>query len=90
LRCAQEALTNAARHGSAANVWIDLRPRDAGWMLAARDDGHAANASIRPGHGLRGVTERLREVGGRVEWGLNAGGGFELRAWVPGRSEGAA
>lgn len=93
LRCAQEALTNAARHGGAANVWLELEARDAGWQLAARDDGRAAgetSPSIRPGHGLRGVEERVREVGGRVEWGPRAGGGFELRAWVPATPEGAA
>ncbi len=84
LRCGQETVTNAARHGRAANLWIDLSARDAGWLLQARDDGHAEPpASAWPGHGLRGVEERVSELGGRVRWGPAPSGGFEIEAWIP-------
>lgn len=86
VRCAQEAITNASRHGEAANLAIDLERSDGGWLLTARDDGRGTQAisdDAEPGYGLRGVEERFRELGGWARWGPAEGKGFELRAWLP-------
>jgi signal transduction histidine kinase len=82
LRTVQEALTNAARHGGADNLWLALH-RDAGALrLEARDDGRG-QGELRFGNGLTGMRERLRAVGGDVEAGALAGGGVRLSAWLP-------
>lgn len=88
LACAREAVTNATRHGAAANVWIALRREREAWILEARDDGRASGATAAAtGHGLRGLAERLEALGGTLDAGPRADGGFELRARAPAGEE---
>jgi signal transduction histidine kinase len=88
LRCAQEAITNAARHGGAANLWLTIVAGEDGLRLVARDDGRPGGP-VEPGHGLSGLRERVEALGGRVRWGAAAAGGFELEAWLPASPEAA-
>jgi signal transduction histidine kinase len=83
VRCVQEVITNTARHANARNLWLRLEPRDGGVGLHARDDGDGA-ATVTPGHGLTGMRERFAEHGGAVEFSTTPGGGFEVRAYMPG------
>ncbi len=85
LRCAQEALTNAARHGRAQNLWLALSHRDGVIELEARDDGRGAR-EVQPGNGLRGMRERLEGAGGTLAIETAEGRGFQLRATIPTRS----
>jgi signal transduction histidine kinase len=82
LRCAQEGLTNALRHSGAAHIAIRLAADGAGIALSVEDDGQAQHAPA-PGNGLRGMRERLEALGGRLEIGVEQGGGLRLRAWLP-------
>ncbi len=82
-RCFQEAITNAIKHAGASNLWVELKQSEAGWEMHVRDDGRGA-ASISPGNGLRGMVERLEEVGGNLQFGSRPGEGFKLRACIPG------
>jgi signal transduction histidine kinase len=82
LRAAQEALTNAARHASAANVWLSLRTEGGLLRLSVEDDGRAPD-DVQPGNGLTGLRERLEGAGGRLELGRGARGGLRLVATVP-------
>jgi signal transduction histidine kinase len=82
LRCAQEAVTNAVRHGGAANLWLELEASAGGLRLVARDDGRPGGP-VEPGHGLAGLRERVEELGGRIRWGAAEGGGFRIEAWLP-------
>jgi len=58
------------------------------WLeIDVTDDGAGAAASVRsPGHGLRGMAERVSAVGGEVRAGPASGGGFTLHARLPLRS----
>src|SRR4051812_7826503 len=85
LRCAQEVVTNAARHAGARNLWLAVSQRDGFVELHARDDGHGAR-QVLPGNGLRGMRERLEGAGGSLAIETAEGHGFELRARVPVRS----
>jgi signal transduction histidine kinase len=85
LRCAQEVVTNAARHAGARNLWLAVSQRDGFVELHARDDGHGAR-EVLPGNGLRGMRERLEGAGGSLAIETAEGHGFELRARVPVRS----
>jgi signal transduction histidine kinase len=82
VRCAQEALTNAARHSRARQVRVELQPDGDTVCLTIADDG-AGCAGFRPGLGLTGMGERLAEVGGGMSVETAPGAGWRLQAWVP-------
>ena len=82
LRCTQEIITNAVRHAGARNLWIHARRVDGGIAIDARDDGTGADAVV-PGHGLRGMRERLAQHGGALEVECRPGEGFHLRLVLP-------
>lgn len=80
LRTAQEALTNAARHSGADNVWLRLARGEGRILLEVRDDGRGSEV-VRPGNGLVGMRERLEALGGGLA--LTGERGFRIDAWVP-------
>lgn len=82
VRAAQEALTNAARHSGAANVWIVLRRDAAGVHLDVRDDGRGSGP-VRFGAGLSGMRERFEALGGGLEVTRGEHGGLALHGWMP-------
>lgn len=82
LRCAQEIITNSVRHAQARNLWLGLVHDVNGVALTARDDGRGVSV-VELGNGLRGMTERLRQMGGELQIETSPGAGFSLRAWVP-------
>jgi signal transduction histidine kinase len=82
LRCVQEIVTNAIRHGQAQNVWIELRRGGSEIELKAHDDGRGAD-EIHAGHGLGGMRHRLEELGGTLTFESRLGEGFALRATLP-------
>ena len=86
LRCAQEIITNAVRHAQADNLWISLREADGQLWLEARDDGRGADRA-EAGHGLSGMLERLRQLGGQLEFETRPGAGFRLQARLPQESQ---
>ena len=83
LRCVQEIITNASRHGGAKNLWIRIARNADGIDLHARDDGRGA-AHITWGNGLKGMRERFEEFSGRIEVTPGAGRGFEVHGFMPG------
>ena len=82
LRCAQEMITNSLRHAQAKNLWISLVPDENGVAMIARDDGRGTDA-VEVGNGLKGMAERLRQLGGELRIESSPGAGFSLHAWVP-------
>jgi signal transduction histidine kinase len=84
LRCAQEIMTNAARHARAANLWIDVARRGAAVEISARDDGVGADA-VQARGGLAGMRERLERLGGSLSIETRPGAGFRVLATLPRR-----
>jgi signal transduction histidine kinase len=82
LRCAQEGITNALRHGCPSEITIWCGRREGAIELHVRDDG-AARPRIRFGHGLTGMRERLEALGGSLRVAPAPGRGVELIASVP-------
>lgn len=82
LRCAQEIMTNAARHARAQNLWIDVSARDRIVEIRARDDGIGAG-DVQPGGGLTGMRARLERLGGTLSIHSQPGSGFHVVATVP-------
>ncbi|GAA4567087.1 sensor histidine kinase [Planotetraspora kaengkrachanensis] len=84
-RIVQEALTNVMRHaGPGARARTHVGTVD-GWLeIDVTDDGIGAAVPGRsPGHGLHGLAERARAVGGELQAGPASGGGFTLHARLP-------
>src|SRR5262245_31434062 len=66
-RIAQEALTNALKHAHARRITVALRRTQASVILEVTDDGigfDPASASDTGGLGLRGMAERVAQLGG--------------------------
>ena len=82
LRAAQEGVTNAVRHAGAHRVWISAVEAEGFIELSVRDDGQGSGA-IEPGNGLTGMRERLKSLGGRLEFGRHPNGGFRVQAILP-------
>ncbi|QXJ19535.1 sensor histidine kinase [Actinomadura graeca] len=82
-RIVQEALTNVVKHAAATTVEVGLA-RD-GDRLAVRvaDDGRGPAGGSPRGFGLLGMIERARSVGGTLDAGPRAGGGFTVTALLP-------
>ncbi|MCU0989456.1 MAG: sensor histidine kinase, partial [Xanthomonadales bacterium] len=77
LRCTQEMITNSVRHAQASNLWLRLVQDENGLALTARDDGRGA-VRFKPGNGLNGMAERLRQLGGELKIETSPGAGFML------------
>lgn len=86
-RVAQEALTNARRHGGPdAEAEVRLRYGDDAVELEVTNTGRAVVA-LRPGLGLVGMRERALASGGTLEAGPRPRGGFLVRLRVPLRTD---
>ena len=83
-RIVQEALTNVLKHARASSVVVTLAFRDSGLELEVVDDGAPLrrNGDV-PGHGLVGMRERVALLGGELETGRRASGGFRVAARLP-------
>ncbi len=83
LRCAQEIITNTARHAGARNLWLNFAYAEAGQLgLHARDDGRGVD-ELEEGNGLSGMRERLAEFGGSVTLDTGLSRGFALTVRLP-------
>lgn len=83
-RIVQEALTNVLKHTRAGSVVVTLAFGDGGLELEVVDDGTPERRdSVAPGHGLVGMRERVALLGGELETGPQADGGFRVAARVP-------
>jgi two-component system NarL family sensor kinase len=85
-RIAQEALMNVRKHAHAHRVEIGLRRRGGRLTLSVRDDG--VGFSVRrprsdDSHGLIGMRERAKLLGGRVTVSSAPGKGTRVIARVP-------
>jgi signal transduction histidine kinase len=83
-RVVQEALTNCVRHARATAIGIVVRARDEVIDVSVSDDGVGLDPSRRAaGFGLRGIEERVRELGGSITLLSAAGQGATLSIKLP-------
>jgi len=68
-RNAQEAITNALRHGGATEVHILLRYEPDQIQMRISNNGSVPDSEqIRKGIGMRGMEERVHLIGGQLHW----------------------
>jgi two-component system, NarL family, sensor histidine kinase UhpB len=98
-RCIQEAITNAIRHGHAANITVELTEKDVGGtsgrksagqsvQLTVTDDGQGMAPSTPKGFGLTTMTERVRSLGGSCVVESAPSKGTSIRVEIPVQREG--
>jgi len=91
-RIVQEALTNVLKHaGPGARTEVRLGTDRSGIVIEILDDGHGATVLPGPdpddaearGHGIVGMRERARLLGGTLDARPRPGGGFRVVAHLP-------
>jgi PAS domain S-box-containing protein len=84
-RVVQEGLTNVQRHSGSSTAWVQLALRRGNVVLQVEDTGHGMprgtldlddgySGSTDVGVGIRGMRERIRQLGGRLEIRSNHSG----------------
>jgi signal transduction histidine kinase len=82
-RIVQEALTNTLKHAHASSAVVEVTYGCGDIEIVVSDDGRGPTSSDGRGHGLVGISERVRLYGGDMTAGASATGGFEVRARIP-------
>ena len=83
-RVVQECLSNAARHGGASRVIVELAREAEEIRVSVADDGEGFDVSRdTAGFGLRGMRERVDLIDGRLAIESGAGRGTEVVARLP-------
>ena len=83
-RVVQEALTNCVRHAQAHAVTLEVTGHDDQLEISISDDGIGFDAARpRDGLGLRGIEERVKELGGVTVVTSAAGHGTTIAMHVP-------
>jgi signal transduction histidine kinase len=85
-RVVQEALTNALKYATGAEVTVELRHEAGAVELRIVDAGGNAASGGDGGRGLVGMRERVTVYGGTLETGPLPTGGFEVRARLPSKA----
>lgn len=81
---ASEALTNAIKHSGATDIELRIALSDEGrWLEVFIADNGDGGATATPGHGLAGLDERLRGVGGTLKVDSPEGGPTLVTARLP-------
>ncbi len=83
-RVVQEGVLNALRHGNARQVAVSVaRVGPDRLSVEVRDDGRGLAPDSAPGHGILGMRERVRALGGELSLGPGNGGGTRVIALLP-------
>ena len=77
-RTVQEIVTNAVRHSSASGLYINLADHDGTLTITASDDGHIDRLPPE-GNGLKGMRERIEDLGGSVQLGIARGLSYTIQ-----------
>ena len=69
LRCTQESITNTLKHSHATELTIDITHAEHVIHLTIIDNAHSKTIEpLQKGHGLKGIEERVNDLGGCVEF----------------------
>jgi signal transduction histidine kinase len=83
-RIVQESITNVLKHaGPSARAAVGITFAEHGIGIRVVDNGRGVDNQRSPGHGLRGMRERVALHNGSLEAGPLPAGGFQVLAWLP-------
>ena len=84
---AAEAVANALRHSAGSTLTIVARASAESVVVEVIDNGQGVHDRTHAGIGLRSMSERAAEVGGRLDLLVAPGGGTRVVATLPRRAE---
>jgi signal transduction histidine kinase len=90
-RIVQEGLTNCARHAQAKNIKVRLQDENGQMAVTVEDDGvgfDQRDGGVVYGLGLLGMTERVRELCGKIAIKSEPGKGTRIDVLLPREQEG--
>jgi PAS domain S-box-containing protein len=83
-RITQECLTNIAKHAEASKVHIEAIAKDGFLDLTIQDNGRGFSVEEdTSGHGIFGMTERAKYLGGTISFASENGNGTTIRLHLP-------
>lgn len=84
-RIIQEALTNTAKHSGGTKATVRVGYGDDTLVIEVDDNGflRSSGRGDDSGHGITGMTERAKALGGTLQAGPRPEGGFGVRARLP-------
>ncbi|MGO8754287.1 MAG: PAS domain S-box protein [Gallionellaceae bacterium] len=85
-RIAQEALTNVSRHSGATKVHVEFHQDEEEIILCISDNGRGlpeGHVIAQKSYGVRGMRERVAQLGGHITFDKPAGGGLRVTVTVP-------
>jgi PAS domain S-box-containing protein len=85
-RIFQESLTNVVRHSGASRVEVELRRDDKEVTMLIRDNGRGlpqGQTVASTSYGLRGMRERAEQLGGKIKFDTQPGGGMSVGVSLP-------
>jgi signal transduction histidine kinase len=82
-RLVQEALNNAVRHSGANTARVRAYQQNGHICVTVKDDGHGFDPARSRGMGMLGMEERVRRLGGRIEFRSAPGQGTTMSADLP-------
>ncbi len=77
-----EAVTNVAKYARATHIAVSVRPENGHLVVRVSDDG-VGGADPAGGTGLRGLTDRVEALHGRLRVDSPPGGGTHITAEIP-------
>ena len=80
-RLSQEAITNAIKHGKATKINIILRYQKNTLTFYILDNGKGCQ-HIKPSYGLKGIQNRVSELGGLVSFTSDGESGFVIKGHI--------
>lgn len=78
----REAITNSIRHGNADKIDVILKFSNKSIGIYIIDNGVGCD-KITEGYGLNGMREKIKAIGGNVEFSSLINNGFSVRAFIP-------
>lgn len=81
-RIVQECLTNAGKHAPGEEVDVTLKWSEEGVLVRVTNPSSRTEPGIGSGHGVPGMAERARLLGGTLD-AAHVDGRFEVTAWLP-------
>jgi signal transduction histidine kinase len=85
-RVFQEALTNTLRHAHADHAHISISG-DKNLLCFSYLDNGAGTDQIKEGNGLKGMAERISDIGGIISFHSKAGSGFKIEGCIDRRGK---
>ncbi len=85
-RIAQEALTNVSQHSGATKVHVEFHQDEEEIILCMSDNGRGlpeGHVIAQKSYGVRGMRERVAQLGGHITFDKPAGGGLRVTVTVP-------